>query len=392
MKKRIRTLALNGTIPARLALALLWLSLFVYAGRPILVLARAGGVAPLAWAFLVLSAALPLLPWWSAVSGGERMEKPRRQEWRRSTAHWIGYATLGVFSTLLVLVAMSDLLRLAFVILPGAVPAQTLSIAVLGAAGVLSLVGLFQARFPHVKRVAVAIEGLPPELDGYRIVQWSDVHIGPTIQRRFVRSLVERTNRLEADAIAITGDLVDGHVDDLRDAVAPLADLRARDGVFVVTGNHEYYWRADEWVKELRRLGLVFLKNEHRVIEREGARLVMSGVTDPVGRYSHKQDPDAALRDAPADAVKVMLSHRPQTAPAADRLGVHLQLSGHTHGGQFFPFNLLIGFFQPIVGGLHRVGGTWLYVSRGTGYWGPPSRLGVRGEITVIELRSAPAQ
>ena len=371
MKKRIRTLALNGTLPARLALAILWLSLFIYAGRPILALARVGGVAPLAWAFVVAAAAMPLLPF---VAG------------RRSGSHWLGYTILGVFSTLLVLVLMSDVVRLALLILPGAVPSQTLSIAILGVAGVLSIVGLVQARCPRVKKVAVTIDNLPPELDGYRIVQWSDVHVGRTIQRRFVQSLVDRTNALEADAIAITGDLVDGHVEDLRDQVAPLAGLRARDGVFVVTGNHEYYWRASEWVTELGRLGLVFLKNEHRVIERGGAQLVMSGVTDPVGRYTHKQDPDAALHGAPQDAVKVLLSHRPQTARAADRLGVDLQLSGHTHGGQFFPFNLLIGFFQPIVAGLHRVGRTWLYVSRGTGYWGPPSRLGVGGEITVIEL------
>ena len=118
-------------------------------------------------------------------------------------------------------------------------------------------------------------------------------------------------------------------------------------------------------------------------------RLVIAGVTDPVGRYTHKQDPDRALAGAPADAVKVLLSHRPQTAEHASRLGVDLQLSGHTHGGQFFPFNLFIHKFQPIAKGLHRVGRTWLYVNRGTGYWGPPTRLAVGGEITVVELRSA---
>ena len=237
-----------------------------------------------------------------------------------------------------------------------------------------------------MKRIDIAIDELPEELDGYRIVQWSDVHVGPTIQRRFVQTLVYRTNALEADAIAITGDLIDGYLDDLRDQVQPLAQLRARDGVFYVTGNHEYYWRASEWVKEFARLGLEFLKNEHAIVERGNAKLVIAGVTDPVGRYTHKQDVGAALANAPAGATKVLLSHRPQTARAASERGVDVQLSGHTHGGQFFPFNLLIRFFQPIVAGLHRVGRTWLYVSRGTGYWGPPSRLGVHGEITVITL------
>jgi predicted MPP superfamily phosphohydrolase len=198
---------------------------------------------------------------------------------------------------------------------------------------------------------------------------------------------VERTNALDADAIAITGDFVDGPLADLRDEVEPLRDLRARDGIFYVTGNHEYYWRVSEWCPALQSLGLDFLKNEHRVVTRNGKQIVFAGVTDPVGRDTHKQDPVRALSNAPAASVKVLLSHRPQTAAAADRLGVDLQLSGHTHGGQFFPFNLVIRKFQPIVAGLHRVGRMWLYVNRGTGYWGPPSRLAVGGEITVIELR-----
>ncbi|MGZ8831096.1 MAG: metallophosphoesterase, partial [Thermoanaerobaculia bacterium] len=220
-----------------------------------------------------------------------------------------------------------------------------------------------------------------------RIVQWSDVHVGPTIQRRFVAGLVEKTNALEADAIVITGDLIDGYVDELRHQVAPLGDLRACDGVFFVTGNHEYYWRAGDWVREIERLGITFLKNRHEVIQRDGAKLVMAGITDPAGRYTHTSDPGLALAGAPRDAAKVLLSHRPQAATIASKLGVDLQLSGHTHGGQFFPFNYVIRFFQPIVAGLHRVDRTWLYVSRGTGYWGPPSRLGVHGEITEIVLR-----
>jgi predicted MPP superfamily phosphohydrolase len=368
--KKIRTLVLDRATPSRLLFVTVWLSLFAYAGRPLLVTAHVHGVAPaIAWLALFACSAMPLLPMLA------RRTDPLI---KRALLHWTGYAVLGLFSMLLVLVALSDIVRLMF-----AISVQTMSLSVLAAAGGLSLVGLFQARFPRVKRVTVAIDELPDGLDGYRIVQWSDVHVGPTIQRRFVQALVDRTNRLQADAIAITGDLVDGHLDDLRDAVQPLADLRARDGVFYVTGNHEYYWRASEWVKEIERLGLVFLKNRHRVV-RDG--LVIAGVTDPAGRYTHKPDLAAALDGAPRESVKVLLSHRPQTAKAADRHGVHLQLSGHTHGGQFFPFNLLIRFFQPIVAGLHRVGRTWLYVSRGTGYWGPPSRLGVHGEITVIEL------
>jgi predicted MPP superfamily phosphohydrolase len=284
---------------------------------------------------------------------------------------------------LFVLVLLGDTLRVSWLII-GLAPlsTRTMSFATLGAAVVLGVIGFAQARRPRVVRLPVAIENLPQELDGYRIVQWSDVHAGPTIQRGFLECLVARTNELGADAVVITGDLVDGYVDDLREHVQSLRELRARDGVFFVTGNHEYYWRAGEWTKELSKLGLTILKNEHRVVR---DRLVIAGVTDPAGS---KPDAAAALAGVPRDAIKILLAHRPQAAEAASRLGVDLQLSGHTHGGQFFPFNLLIRWFQPVVRGLHRVGRkTQLYVSRGTGYWGPPSRLGVGGEITVIELR-----
>ncbi|MGZ5444136.1 MAG: metallophosphoesterase [Thermoanaerobaculia bacterium] len=378
-KRRIREIALASQ--TRLALtAAVWLSLFAYAGRPLLAGAAAGLAPALGWTLLFVAALLPALPMLLGT---------------RSSIHWTGYATLALFSTLFVLVIVGDVVRGAYTLARWAVSAQTwpmldpraVSLTILGAAGALSLVGLVQARCPRVRRVDVPIDGLPPELEGYRIVQWSDVHVGATIRRAFVQSLVERTNALDADAVVITGDFVDGPMHALRNEVEPIRDLRPRDGVFYVTGNHEYYWAAGEWIPLLQSLGLDFLKNEHRVIERGNAKLVMAGVTDPVGRNAHKQDPDAALAEAPADAVKVLLSHRPQTAQAASRMGVDLQLSGHTHGGQFFPFNLVIHKFQPIAKGLHRVGRTWLYVNRGTGYWGPPSRLAVGGEITLIALR-----
>ena len=377
---RIRSIALNSAAHIRFVLLpAIWVALFAYAGRPIVVAAQAGGITlPLAWLGVLVLSLLPLLPLF--VHRSDDLT-------RRSIAHWAGYSTLALFSLLLVLGLFSDVVRFIDLFIRATIPSHALSYGVLGLTAFLSVVGLVQARCPRVKRVEIAIESLPEALDGYRIVQWSDVHVGPTIQRRFVAALVEKTNALEADAIAITGDLVDGYVDELRDQVTPLADLRARDGVFYVTGNHEYYWRASEWVAEIEKLGLTFLKNSHRVIERNGAKLTIAGITDPVGRYTHKSDPKLALFNAPADSVKVLLSHRPQGASTASKLGVDVQLSGHTHGGQFFPFNYLIRFFQPIVAGLHKVGRTWLYVSRGTGYWGPPSRLGVHGEITEIVFK-----
>lgn len=373
MKKRLRGLALASQT-RMLMMATVWLSLFLYAGRPLLVGAAAAGIAPaFAWSALVILAALPALPMFVR---------------NRSAAHWIGYATLGLFSTLLVLVLIGDVVRLGYHLFRVSFDPRLAGLTILVGAGALTLIGYLQARCPRTIDVDVTIDGLPPELENYRIVQLSDVHVGPTIQRRFVQRLVEKVNALQPDAIAITGDLVDGPLDEYREHVQPLRDLRAHDGVFYVTGNHEYYWRAGDWVPALVSLGLTFLKNEHVVVERGAAKLVIAGVTDPVGRHTHTQDVPKSLAGAPVEAVKVLLSHRPQMANAADAHGVHLQLSGHTHGGQFFPFNLLIHRFQPIVAGLHRVGKTWLYVNRGTGYWGPPSRLAVGGELTVIRLTS----
>lgn len=375
--KRSRTAA--RALPASfrlLAAAALWLGLFAYAGRPLLAGAAAAGLAPaVGWSALLVLAVLPLLSWYR-------------------TKNWSGYAVLAVFSTLLVLVFLGDVARGAYMLARAVASAESwpaldpraLSLSILGAAGVLSLIGLAQARCPRTIHVDVPIEDLPEELEGYRIVQWSDVHVGPTIQRSFIRNLVDRTNALEADAVAITGDFVDGPLAELREQIAPLRELRTRDGAFYVTGNHEYYWRADEWCPALAAHGLEVLQNAHRIVTHGNARIAFAGVTDPAGRGAHKPDPVRAVDGIPADAVTVLLSHRPQTAQAASHLGVDLQLSGHTHGGQFFPINLIIKRFQPIVAGLHKVGRTWLYVNRGTGYWGPPTRLWVGGELTVIRL------
>lgn len=382
MNKRARTAALTSHAGIIVA-ALLWFALFAYAGRPLLAGAAAAGLTRAgAWGVLLAVSLLPILPFL------------RRND---RVLHWIGYTTLAFFSTLLALVFIGDIVRGLYALARLAAFAQSwplldpraLSLGILAAAGALSAIGFAQARFPRTRFVSVPIGNLPPDLDGYRIVQWSDVHVSPTIQRCFVQALVDRTNALHADAVAITGDFADGHADQLQKHIDPLSELRTRDGVFYVTGNHEYYWRAEEWCEALTGRGVQLLKNEHRVVQRGQAQLVFAGITDPVGRGDHKQDPDRALAGAPADAVKVLLSHRPQAAPDSHRLGVHLQLSGHTHGGQFFPVSLFIKRFQPLVAGLHRAGRTWVYVNRGTGYWGPPTRLAVGGEITVLELRAA---
>jgi predicted MPP superfamily phosphohydrolase len=204
-----------------------------------------------------------------------------------------------------------------------------------------------------------------------------------------------RSGAASADVIAVTGDLVDGSVAQLTAHTAPLAGLSAPQGVYFVTGNHEYYSGEADWTTEIRRLGLRVLKNEHVVLRQNHATVVLAGVTDWTAHYFdplQRSDPGAALRGAPQDAdVRILLAHQPSSAPGAAAAGFDLQISGHTHGGQFMPWNFFVRFFQPFTVGLYRLETLWVYVSRGTGYWGPPNRFGVGAEITHLRLVAAPA-
>jgi predicted MPP superfamily phosphohydrolase len=244
-----------------------------------------------------------------------------------------------------------------------------------------------------VKRVTVPIARLSETISGYRIVQLSDIHVGPTIGKDFIEQLVAQTNALEPDLVAITGDLVDGSVSELAEHVAPLAKLRAKDGVYFVTGNHEYYSGADEWIAYLTSLGVRVLRNERVAIGgRDGFDL--AGVDDWTAHQfgaGHGADLPRALQGRDPRRPLVLLAHQPKAIVQAAKLGVDLQLSGHTHGGQLFPFNYLVKLQQPYVAGLHAHGDAKIYVSQGTGYWGPPMRLGAPAEITRIELAAASA-
>jgi predicted MPP superfamily phosphohydrolase len=236
-----------------------------------------------------------------------------------------------------------------------------------------------------VKQVDVALRRLPAALDGTTIVQLTDVHVGPTIRREFIESVVERANALEPDVIAITGDLVDGSVDQLREHVAPLANLRARYGVYFVTGNHEYYSGAEAWCAELGRLGIRVLRNERVSIGTDEHSFDLAGIDD----WSARPDLEKAVAGRDHSRELVLLAHQPRAIHEADALGVGLQLSGHTHGGQIFPWNLFVRLQQPVVSGLHQIGNALIYVSNGTGYWGPPMRLGAPAEITKVVLSRA---
>jgi predicted MPP superfamily phosphohydrolase len=308
---------------------------------------------------------------------------------------WLVYTWLGFALYLFLLTALADAGRL-IALLAGGMPrdeerrrllSRGIAAVVGGASALIGVGGIVNvATGFDVRRVRVPIARLPRSASGYSIVQLTDIHVGPTIGRDFVERVVAETNALGPDLVVITGDLVDGGVDRLRDLVEPLRGLRARDGVFFVTGNHEYYSGADAWIAHLRGLGIRVLRNERVAI---GEAFDLAGVDDASAHRmlaGHGQDVAAALAGRDPSRAVVLLAHQPKAIKDASRADVDLQLSGHVHGGQMVPFNWIARLDQPFVSGLHRVGRTWVYVSSGTGYWGPPMRVGSRAELTRIEL------
>ncbi len=351
---------------------------------------------------LVISAATMPLPFASRRSGARRIG----DGWK-----WIGLMSMGWFSSMFVLTIVRDAGLLAawgvasvsgwHIDWPRWLTQSAGTVPVIATA--ITAIGFLNARrTANVVHVDVPIRDLPAALDGFTIAQLSDIHVGPTIRRGYIQRIVDAVNRLGADMVAITGDLVDGTVAELRDHIAPLQGLRAKHGTFVVTGNHEYYAGAHAWIDELRRLGLRVLLNEHVVLQTRSVKgaqtdeevlesaLVVAGVTDYTAVHfdaTHASDPQLALDGAPPMVhTRVLLAHQPRSAPAAAEAGYQLQLSGHTHGGQFFPWNLFVPLQQPFTAGLHKLQEMWVYTSRGTGYWGPPKRIGAPSEITLLRL------
>jgi predicted MPP superfamily phosphohydrolase len=331
-------------------------------------------------------------------------ERLLRPPWSRLIA-WPASLWMGLFFYLVLGVAFTDLLFFvggiagpkvlyAAVAVPNTAPPAAERIR---SAGVLAVALAFVAagvrgarRGPVLERLELWLERWPAALDGFRIVQISDIHIGPILGRRFARELTDRVNALAPDLVALTGDLVDGSVSRLRDEVTPFADLRARHGLFFVTGNHDHYSGASRWTERIAELGFEILRNRRVTIESGGARFELAGVDDHRSGYESfaGENLDAALRDLPPGRAVVLLAHDPTTFKKASGMGIDLQISGHTHGGQIWPFAWLVRLAVPFVAGHYRRGRAQLYVSRGTGFWGPPMRLRAPAEITEIRLRS----
>ncbi|MEV1145391.1 metallophosphoesterase [Micromonospora sp. NPDC049799] len=245
---------------------------------------------------------------------------------------------------------------------------------------------------PELDRVRIPLAKLPRSMDGLRIATVSDIHLGPLRGRAHTERIVAAINRLDADIVAVVGDMVDGSVAELGPAAAPLRNLRSRYGSYFVTGNHEYYSGVEEWVREVDRLGLRVLQNRRVEIAARGGVLDLAGVNDATAAGTGVAGPPdyaAALGDRDPSRPVVLLAHQPVAAFDAAKFGVDLQLSGHTHGGQMVPFNYLVKLQQPVVSGLGEVDGTKVYVTNGAGFWGPPVRVGANPQITLVELRSA---
>jgi predicted MPP superfamily phosphohydrolase len=312
---------------------------------------------------------------------------------------WVDYIWLGVLFFLTFLLITGDAIRLVIRLTTGPVdPERRVFLArafgggvtaFAAALGVTSLyVGL---REVAIKNVRVPIAKLPKNISGYKIAQLTDVHVGPTIGKTFIDDLVAKVNALNPDLVAITGDLVDGSVADLGAFVAALSKFAAKDGVFFVTGNHEYYSGVDEWIAHLKQLGIRVLRNERVAIGGDSG-FDLAGVDDASAKnygHGHAMNVPGALQGRDESRAVVLLAHQPKAIFDAKAGNVDLQLSGHTHGGQLFPWNFFVKLDQPYVQGLFDHDGTQIYVSPGTGYWGPPMRLGTRAEITLVELVSA---
>lgn len=320
---------------------------------------------------------------------------------------WVTYVGMGFFVLLLTLVLMRDAVFLVARVLGWWDPADPfpddptrrtiltsgLNLGIFASSGIATGVGYVAARRrPTVDEVDLRVTNLPADLDGFRIIQVSDMHIGPTLKRDFVETVVDVVNELDADIIAMTGDLVDGYVADLRDELEPLTRMKSRRGAYYVTGNHEYYWDAHGWQRAVEDLGMTSLANGHHPIRVGDATLLVGGVNDlHAERFfpDEASNPKAAMDGAPPHDFSVLLAHQPKSCYDAAPAGWDLQLSGHTHGGQFYPWNFFVGLAHPFTAGLGRWEEMWVYVNRGTGYWGPPLRLGVPSEITALTLRPA---
>jgi predicted MPP superfamily phosphohydrolase len=303
----------------------------------------------------------------------------------------IGDAILGAVWVLFVWAVLANLLRVALLLGGVGEPfrSRVVAVAVVIVTVLLMLYGYFEAmRVPRVKHISVPLARLPAAFDGLRVVQLSDIHFGPIERTQWTARVVAAVNALDADIVCITGDLADGTVSQRREQAASLGHMQARLARVYAPGNHEHYGEAAAWLDHMRDLGWAPLCNRRIVVQRDGAELVVAGIED--ASAAGNADVAATLAGVGEERPVLLLAHQPKQVGEAAACGIDLQLAGHTHGGQIWPFGLLVRLAQPALHGLSRHGRrTWLYTSRGTGFWGPPLRIFAPGEITLMTLAAS---
>jgi predicted MPP superfamily phosphohydrolase len=337
---------------------------------------------------LLFTAAFVAMPWLMMLGHGRR-----HLDWAAAT----GDALLGAAWVLFVWSVLGQVLRIVLLIAGVGDPARSrvVGAAVVAVVAVLLVWGYAEAmRVPRVKTIDVAIARLGRGLDGLRVAVITDTHYGPIDRARWSAAVVARVNALEADVVCHVGDIADGTVDVRKAQASPLAAVDATKARVYVTGNHEYFGEAQGWLDYMEGIGWTALHNRHLILERGGDRLVVAGVDDATAKASgvrgHGANLEAALAGADSTLPILLLAHQPKQVALAAGKGIDLQISGHTHGGQIWPFNFLVRLEQPVVHGLSRHGDrTQLYTSRGTGFWGPPFRVFAASEITLLTLRRA---
>tara|TARA_B110000438_G_scaffold172587_1_gene164984 strand:- start:626 stop:1801 length:1176 start_codon:yes stop_codon:yes gene_type:complete len=324
------------------------------------------------------------------------------------TLSFIGYTSLGFFFLSFLVFISKDLAIKAWEVVSSFFPAdvkqqvtldlekraflqKSLSIGILSFIGPTTAYGFYSARKgPSVIHQTIFLDELPDSFENFTIAQISDLHVGPTIKKTYVEKVLNQISIINPDLIAVTGDMVDGSIDYLKKDLEPLSQMVAKHGTFFVTGNHEYYSGADRWLDETNRMGFTNLVNENKLITINEQNIVLAGVTDYRAHQiipSHKSNPESALKGMKNEKVKILLAHQPSSIFKANEAGYDFQISGHTHGGQFWPFTYPTKKANPYLSGLHNHNGTQIYVNSGTGYWGPPLRLGVPAEITLFKLK-----
>ena len=379
-----------------IAIGMLWIMHGYVAWRFIPALSFSSSQTILAYTAVFILSLLPILPIALRMSGNESKLIDKFS--------FVGYTSLGFFTLSFFIFVAKDLVLQLIALLGHIINEdnpfdnskrdfikKSINISMITLAGSATVYGFYSARKgPFIIKHDIYIKNLPEAYENFSIAQISDLHVGPTIKRPYVEDVLEKISHLNPDLIAVTGDLVDGSVKYLKSELQPLKDMIASNGTFFVTGNHEYYSGVDQWLDETDRLGMKNLINSNEIISRSGDQIAIAGITDLRAHQikpAHRSDPELALRSVPEDITKIVLAHQPNSIHSVHETGADLQLSGHTHGGQFWPFTYQVKMTHPYIAGLHDHQGTQIYVNRGTGYWGPPLRIGVPAEITLIRLK-----